>query len=176
MTSLGQRASVSSFSFRQSQALEPPVFISKYLETTSAWSKAGSMDEVKISRSTIHSNMYTQFYKTLGVRSLPNMSLVKTIQPTCHLVEYIPPHVCSSQKSTFLWTSIPSSKTSNLNLTGCTSHSPLIGIALAWNASTDRHDDMASTDVSATSLATPRKNRPGEQANQVASSVQPINW
>ena len=126
----GQRTSFSSFLSRQSQVLEPLIFISKYLETTLVWLKAGSMDEVETSKSTVHSNTYTQFYKTLSVRSSPNTSLVKTIQPTHHPEEYILLHVCSSQKSTFPQTSIPSFKTLNSNLTDHASHSLLIGITL----------------------------------------------
>ena len=179
-TSLGQKASALSSSSRQSLTLEPPAFISKFSEITSASSRAGPMDRVETSKSTIHSNACMQLYKTLSVRSSPNTFPAKTTQPTRHREEYIPLYIYSSQKSKFPRTFDPSSRISIASPASRASHSPLIGTALARIPSTSGHQNSASANESTTPSSVPRKIKsskqlPAAHAAQPLTSVTPFH-
>ena len=76
----GPRASDLSSSSAQSSVPVLPAFISKFSETTSAWSMDGQMVEAGTEQSMMSSNNYIYFYRTLDVRSSHNTHLVPQIR------------------------------------------------------------------------------------------------
>ena len=94
-TLLGQRALDSRCLSRQLSNLDPPVFISRYSETTAAWLKDGQTAAAGTSTLTAYSDDCTHFYKTLGVRSSHITSPARVTQQIPSQEEYIPLQIAS---------------------------------------------------------------------------------